>query len=449
VSIIQPLYEESIVIMKTKFIKLSYILFWTCLTVVLSSTSIIAQSDPITVSVDASSELGEISPFIFGINHGPWSEVSLQMTDAAKALDFTFLRWPGGNWGDRYNITKPQIDLYMIQAQNWGAIPSVHVRLEGGTPEQAAELVNYANIEKEYGIKYWYIGNEPNLFDDYTVERFNTEWRATALAMRAVDPDIVLIGPEVSQFPDTTQNDPNMYLRDEWVREFLTMNSDLVDIISVHRYPFPLSMAGDPTTIEQMRNNVPRWSTVVSNLRSIIEETVDEDFPIAFTEVNSHWSNSGGSIASPDSYYNAIWWSGVLTTLIHEKVDIVTYFILSSVGANGPFGILDRYKPRPTYYTYILYKEIGNVRLQSESSDPFVTALATKRDDGATTLLVTNLYEEAIDVTLDLSGITDVQLQDMRLLSPEVMAESVVGDNYLNNNILQIPAQSVILMIFE
>lgn len=448
-SIIQPLYEESIVIMKTKFIKLSYILFWTCLTVVLSSTSIIAQSDPITVSVDASSELGEISPFIFGINHGPWSEVSLQMTDAAKALDFTFLRWPGGNWGDRYNITKPQIDLYMIQAQNWGAIPSVHVRLEGGTPEQAAELVNYANIEKEYGIKYWYIGNEPNLFDDYTVERFNTEWRATALAMRAVDPDIVLIGPEVSQFPDTTQNDPNMYLRDEWVREFLTMNSDLVDIISVHRYPFPLSMAGDPTTIEQMRNNVPRWSTVVSNLRSIIEETVDEDFPIAFTEVNSHWSNSGGSIASPDSYYNAIWWSGVLTTLIHEKVDIVTYFILSSVGANGPFGILDRYKPRPTYYTYILYKEIGNVRLQSESSDPFVTALATKRDDGATTLLVTNLYEEAIDVTLDLSGITDVQLQDMRLLSPEVMAESVVGDNYLNNNILQIPAQSVILMIFE
>ncbi len=435
--------------MSAKLTSLVHVLFWTLFTLALSSISVFAQSDSITVSVDASQEMGEISPYIFGINHGPWSEVSLQMTDAALELDFAFLRWPGGNWGDRYNITKPQIDLYMIQAENWGAEPSVHVRLEGGTPEQAADLVHYANIEKEYDIKYWYIGNEPNLFDDYTPERFNTEWREFALAMREVDPDIILIGPEVSQFPDTTENDPNMSMRDEWVADFLTMNADLVDIISVHRYPFPLSMAGDPTTIEQLRNNVPRWSTVVSNLRSIIEETVDQDFPIALTEVNSHWSNSGGSIASPDSYYNAIWWSGVLTTLIHEDVDIVTYFILSSVGANGPFGILDRYEPRPTYYTYMLYTEVGDTRLQSESSDTYITALATRRDDGATTLLLTNLYEEDKGVTLDLSSFADLELKDMRLLSPEIMAESVVADDYLSDNILSMPAQSVILLIFE
>jgi len=435
--------------MTAKLTKLSHVIFWTCLIFALSSIGVIAQSDAPTVTVDASQEIGEISPYIFGINHGPWSEVSLQMTDAAMELDFAFLRWPGGNWGDRYNITKPQIDLYMIQAENWGAVPSVHVRLEGGTPEQAADLVHYANIEKDYDIQYWYIGNEPNLFDDYTPERFNTEWREVALAMREVDPDIMLIGPEVSQFPDTTENDPNMSMRDDWVADFLTMNADLVDIISVHRYPFPLSMAGDPTSIEQMRNNVPRWSTVVSNLRSIIEETVDNEFPIALTEVNSHWSNSGGSIASPDSYYNAIWWSGVLTTLIHEDVDIVTYFILSSVGANGPFGILDRYEPRPTYYTYLLYTEVGDVRLQSESSDPYITALATVRDDEATTVLITNLYEEDKVVSLDLSGFTDLELQDMRLLSPEIMAESVVADDYLSGNMLNMPALSVIVMIFE
>ncbi len=411
--------------------------------------SVYSQSDAITVSIDASQIIGDISPNFLGINHGPWSEVSPRMQDNANALNIAFLRWPGGNWGDQYNITEAQLDLYVLQAENWDAIPSVHVRLEGGTPEQAAELVRYANIEKEYGIQYWYIGNEPNLFDDYTSERFSTEWREFALAMREVDPSIILIGPEVSQFPDTTENDPNMSMRDVWVHDFLEMNSDLVDIVSVHRYPFPLMMAGAPTTKEQLRNNVPRWATVVSNLRSIIDETIDRDMPIAITEVNSHWSNSGGGIASPDSYYNAIWWSGVLTTLIHEDVDIVTYFILSSVGANGPFGILDRYEPRPTYFTYLLYSEIGHTLLQSNSSDTYVTSVATQHDDGTTIVIFTNLYEEGTDITLDLTGFEALSLQDLRLLSPDIQAESVKAEYYLQGNTLSIPAESVMLLQYK
>ncbi len=38
------------------------------------------------------------------------------------------------------------------------------MRLLDGTPEKAAELVRYTNIEKKYGVVYWSIGNEPNLF---------------------------------------------------------------------------------------------------------------------------------------------------------------------------------------------------------------------------------------------------------------------------------------------
>jgi alpha-L-arabinofuranosidase len=46
-----------------------------------------------------------------------------------------------------------------------GATVMFSVRLLDGTPEQAAEMVRYTNIEKEYNVRYWSIGNEPTLYD--------------------------------------------------------------------------------------------------------------------------------------------------------------------------------------------------------------------------------------------------------------------------------------------
>lgn len=410
------------------------------------TAQVVAQDDAIIVSADASQELNEINPYVISVNHSP-DGTSLDVADEAAALNLGFVRFPHGNWGDLNDLTHFHIDLYMSQIRNWGATPSINVRLLNGDAETAADLVRYTNIENDYDVRYWYIGNEPTLYDDYTVERYNEEWREFALAMLEVDPDIILIGPELHQFPDTT--DPtsfNYQYKDVWLREFLIANGDLVDIIAVHRYPFPLTMT-DATTIPQMRENVPGWSTLVQNIREVMDETIGEDRPIGITEVNSHYSNSGGGIATPDSYYNAVWYSGVLTTLIHEEVDIVSYFQLYSVGGGGQFGILDRYEPRPTYYTFVLYSEIGNTRLQSATSDQYVTALATSRDDGAKTLIITNLYEEDRATTLDLEGFGDVS--EMRVLSPEIMAETVTIGDYLSDNTLNMPAQSVILLVFE
>jgi len=164
-----------------------------------------------TLTVDASAELGPISPYIYGANYGPWALVSLDMMPAAEQAGVTHLRFPAGNWGDLNDITPFQLDMFMSQARLFGSEPSISVRLDQGTPEQAAELVRYANIEKGYGIRYWSIGNEPDLFTDYTVEELNREWRAIALAMEAVDPSIILIGPEVSQYPPLGRKSANIH----------------------------------------------------------------------------------------------------------------------------------------------------------------------------------------------------------------------------------------------
>src|ERR1044071_2465686 len=54
--------------------------------------------------VDPSQDLGEISKYTLGGNHGPWSEFSADALKKTIELGVTFIRWPGGNWGDRNDI---------------------------------------------------------------------------------------------------------------------------------------------------------------------------------------------------------------------------------------------------------------------------------------------------------------------------------------------------------
>jgi len=403
----------------------------------------------VTITVDRTAEIGEINPFVYGANYGPWALVAVDVLEDAANAGITHLRFPAGNWGDQNNITPQQLDFFMMQAQLWGAEPSIHVRLEGGTPEQAAELVRYANLEKGYNIRHWAIGNEPDLFDDYSVEQLNEEWREIALAMLEVDPDILLIGPEVSQFPPTIEGDPYNNERREMVRGFLEANGDLVDIVSIHRYPFPRERMGEATSAEDLRLNVLEWDTLVENVRTVMLETLGTELPIAITEVNSHWSNGGGAEGSPDSYYHAIWWSDVLGRLIKQRVAIVDYFNLYSTGSLGAFGLLNRYEPSPTYYTYQLYKELGQMLVESTSTDDYISSVAAQRADGALTLLIHNLYQDEQVVTLSLGSDNALQIIEARLLSPEIMAEPVDPATLLTGDQLTLPGQSAVLLIYR
>ena len=77
----------------------------------------------------------------------------------------TILRFPAGAWGDHNNVTNLQIDQFIDFIHKVGAKAMFNVRLFGGTPEQAAEMVRYTNIERKYNIQYWAIGNEPTLYN--------------------------------------------------------------------------------------------------------------------------------------------------------------------------------------------------------------------------------------------------------------------------------------------
>jgi hypothetical protein len=117
-----------------------------------------------TLFVEPGTSLGSISPYLFGTNYGPMHAVPLDVLPLVENGGFTTLRFPGGAWTDTADMKNFQIDQLMAFSKQAGAMPTISVRLLGGKPETAAELVRYTNLKKKYGVTYWSIGNEPNIF---------------------------------------------------------------------------------------------------------------------------------------------------------------------------------------------------------------------------------------------------------------------------------------------
>ena len=103
---------------------------------------------PDTLFVDPHTDLGPISPYLYGTNFGPMHAVTLEMMPLVEEAGFTALRFPGGAWTDTVDMQSFQIDMLMTFAKRVEAMPTISVRLLGGKPETAAELVRYTTSER-------------------------------------------------------------------------------------------------------------------------------------------------------------------------------------------------------------------------------------------------------------------------------------------------------------
>src|SRR4030042_1475701 len=100
-----------------------------------------------------------------------------------------------------------------------------------------------------------------------------------------------------------------------------------------------------------------------------------------------------------DSHYNAIWWADVLGRLIDQDVAMVHQFALADT-----WGIVGRTEPHPMYYTYLMYKRFGSVRLRAESDDPPASGSPASSADGRVTVMIVNLGFEAATKPLTIIG---------------------------------------------
>lgn len=411
---------------------------------------------PGTIVVDADVDLGPISPLIYGSNHGPWTAVPAGLMDYALDSKVTNLRWPGGEWGDKNDIKEYQIDQFMTFLDQMGAIPTISVRMVEGTPAAAAELVRYSNIENDYDVKYWSIGNEPTLYegrpdvDSFDTERFNREWRAIAEAMKAVDPDIVLLGPELhGTYTSNFDTNPKDSSGRDWMVEFLEANGDMVDIVTYHRYPYPESVSSGNATIEELRQELPEWNRTVRYLRTLIQEKTGRDLPIGVTETNSHWNHAVMGEATPDSHFNAIWWADALGRMIDEDVFIANYFLLGGTGGGAPFGLLAPPNDvRPTYYVYQLYSRFGSQQVYASSGVSGLSVYAATADDGQLTIIIVNTEDTALTASLDVAGMNTANAVRW-LLDATHNAEDMGTQAITAEEEISFPGQSVTLYVIS
>jgi len=189
--------------------------------------------------------------------------------DQIRKLGVPIIRYPGGNFVSGYNWLdgvgpkqdRPKVldkawntlesnqfgtDEYMAWCKAAGTLPLMGLNLGTGTPEQAAALVEYCNVEKgtewselrrkhgyaePYNVKHWCLGNEmdgPWQIGHMTATEYGLKAQDAARQMRLVDPSLKLIV--------CGSSGPFMPTYLEWDREVLEQCYQYADGLSLHRY---------------------------------------------------------------------------------------------------------------------------------------------------------------------------------------------------------------------
>ena len=184
-------------------------------------------------------------------------------------LGVPIIRYPGGNFVSGYHWLDgvgPKDQRPTVLDRAWNTLdtnqfgtnefmdwckrvntePLLGFNLGTGTPEMAAALVEYCNVEKgtewsdlrrkhgypqPHNVKYWCLGNEmdgPWQMGHCTAREYGEKARDAARQIRKVDPDVKLIACGSSNTILDT------YL--VWDREVLEQCFDQVDGISLHNY---------------------------------------------------------------------------------------------------------------------------------------------------------------------------------------------------------------------
>ena len=241
-----------------------------------------------------------ISPYLAGQN--AWLPTALGSQVYNGLLDRL---WPvvrqskvqmiriGGNGVNSNLVTNAQYIALIDSVRGIGAEPMVQVSEGRGrfTAAQAAAVVRYVNITMGRNIRYWIIGNEPDLNNashPTPVGAAGTAAyiKAFASAMKAVDPTILTVGPENATytsgyFPSLLGGANDITGTDANGRYYL-------DVVSFHSYPFSgtQTRAGVVGAAQTLTNNVTALLALMANANALHNRTGVNALRWALTEFN-------------------------------------------------------------------------------------------------------------------------------------------------------------------
>ncbi len=384
-----------------------------------------------------------------GVNYWLWMPAfgdDVTGTDAlVAALKPTLMRV--GGYNNDANTQDPfddaAFDTAVAYARAIGAEPIIQVPLladTSGKPPTAATaagMVTYANVTKAYGLKYFSIGNEPDLYvsqglvadptqpaiPGYTPAAYCATATAYVAAMKAVDPTIKIVGPDLSwkYIAGGGAND--------WLTPILTTCGNLFDVVSIHRYPFEAAQA----SLAAASADAASFRTVMTSVRGILQATGQGTKPLALTEMNIVYDGTFCVLdASPGTVGSALWLAdglgtanelGLWTSAVWDISDDDGY-------ALGLIGPAPAHTPRPEYYAYALFAEHFGPTLVEVTSAPAGVSAYASRDaaDDATEIILVNWNHSAAPLAFSVGGLATAPAPVTFVLPPVSIAAVVIPD---------------------
>lgn len=312
-----------------------------------------------------------------------------------------------------------QLDKAIAYARSIGAEPLLQVPLiadvDGRLPTAAtaAAMVTYANITQKCGVKYFAIGNEPDLYDSqggltdmtqpafpgYTPQDYCASVNAFSAAMKAVDPTIQIIGPQLSY---------RYQAGNDWLTPILAGCGDAFDIVSVQRFPFESAQA----TVSRASGDASSLRRTVASLREIMSAAGHGNKPLAITGMNV----AGGVLPSPPipdaaqgTVGSALWTADIVGTAQELNLwTTVAWAICDTDDASfGMIGMPPAHTPRPEYYAYSLYADhFGPTLVDVTQAPSGVSAHATRNQaDNGTDVVVVNWNNAPAPLAFEVTGL--------------------------------------------
>jgi hypothetical protein len=357
----------------------------------------------------------QISPMLVGSN--VWYNPNDQVWQLTEDCGVQTLRIGGHAYDDNVP-SNTQLKTWVTQIQSMGAQPILQVS-QYGTPEQAAALVKFFNIDSATGkpIKYWNIGNEPWLqagrppvsTAGALVEVY---FKPIAIAMKAIDSTIKIIGPDYCYYIDEGINDL-FGGKNDIAGKIPGKSYYYCDGISWHRYPQDGNINLAYEGIEDFKGSIIKCKAKVDEVNASHNRTGDNALIWGIGEYNA----KGG--AENHTWENGQMFGGVLGLCMKYEATYTTSWSMFESGGNrqgSDFSFIDgNMIPRASYrHMQMIAKNFKGEYVDGISSLEDILVFGSKNGDTVSVMIMNRKADAPASYTLHLN-LSDTSENDVQL----------------------------------
>ena len=389
------------------------------------------QANTININIDVNHVLADVSNNPIGMNMN-FLRDNTQITNPLKDMKVASLRYPMGEIADYYLFDKnsparPQVSIndsslwfskffnsdgiwnsklgfddFISICRSVGAEPFIMIGIDAiaytenaphATPEEvleaAIEWVKYANIVKGYGIKYWEIGNENDLENDYinwTAEDYANTVVNFSRAMKAVDPSIKIGANGMSG--------------SEWWNRLMPIVKNDVDFLVTHQYSSMQNYKQWKTNSWNYTGNLESAQKAINTYNPNIRLNVTENS--SFKPGKEHWNNTWKTLHNFEMLGN---------TICFNQLDYYHFWISRWLDKNSYFADISafdsNYKLMPMGFPLKIWGSFLKKKMVFSSKSETIRSWASYDfDNNSLNVFLLNKDEVTQDVSITLDNYT-------------------------------------------